>query len=246
MYPNEQLAVQARAGDKKALEALVRQNKGVVVRLASRYRYAPGHTQEDLQQAATVGLLEATYTWDPSRHTRWLTHAYWHMRCQVAALVLPDWCTSSGVQKVYWRISRESARFYCQHGRDPSVEELAEILGVSVRTVEKALLRLSHPDMSLDAYNPETQTQLHDVIGADDSGYHYVDQTHDHAWAQALADQFVSTLTDRDRYIWDHRVVSTDPQTHDTIGQALGLSRQRVQQLERGIVQAFRGFAKNK
>ena len=128
----------------RARDRFVQANLRLAVSYVSKrcWRLAKAHGQEDLIQAANMGLITAAERFDPARGYRFSTYAYWWIRQAVSrwadqhsrAIVIPgSHCQHLG------RIGPITNRLTAELGRVPSREEIAAELGVSLRVLEQVL-----------------------------------------------------------------------------------------------------------
>lgn len=238
------LAVRWReARDEEALHRLACAHMRLVMAVATRYRRY-GLPLQDLVQEGNVGMLEAAARFEPSREVRFSTYASWWIRASIQDYVLRNWSivrggTSSGQKALFFNLRRIRARL-AQRGGSPGptfYHTLARALGANVAEVERMDARLSSPDLSLNA--PVSSGE-----GREDSerGDFLIDPgpTPDAAAQEALDSArqsralkaALSTLPSRERIIVERRRLTEEPVTLETLGAELGVSKERVRQLE--------------
>ncbi len=230
--------------DTAALHRLAASHMRLVLAVAARYRRYELALQ-DLVQEGNVGMLEAAARFDPAREVRFSTYATWWIRASIQDYILRNWSivrggTSSGQKALFFNLRRIRARL-AQHdgGRDPrqAFADIARALGVSPGEVEMMNARLSGPDVSLNAPIPGGD-------GREDSerGDFLVDgaplpdetagESIDGARRQDALRSALATLDARELRIIRERRLKDEPATLDELGQALGVSKERVRQLE--------------
>jgi len=228
-------------GDERALHRLVRAYTRLVISTASRFRHY-GLPLADLVQEGNVGLMQAAARFEPEREIRFSTYATWWIRSAMQDFILRNWSivrigTTTSQKSLFFNLRRLRARL-----QDPSEtamseevrEAIAADLGVSLRDVEAMEGRLGGQDQSLNASVSEEgeedwQGRLADerpspeqvVTGARDS------RTLSAWLAEALAD-----LNPRERIIIDQRRLREEGATLEELGRDLGISKERVRQLE--------------
>jgi RNA polymerase sigma-32 factor len=235
------LAVRWReTGDEAALHALTEAYMRMVIALARRYG-AYGLPMADLVQEGAVGLMQAAARFEPSREVRFSTYAGWWVRAAMQDYVLRNWSivrtgTTAAGKSLFFNLRRLRARLGDLDGR-LNAEARAAIaieLGVSQDEVEAMAARLSAGDRSLNAPVSEAaemdwQDALADeaplpeavVMAARDS------IARDGVLARALA-----TLSVREQHVISARRLVDDPETLEVIGQRLGVSKERIRQIE--------------
>ncbi len=228
-------------GDEKALHALVRAYGRLVIAMASRFRLY-GLPAGDLVQEGNVGLMQAAARFDAERDVRFSTYATWWIKAAMQDFVLRNWSivrtgTTAPQKSLFFNLRRLRAKIEEASGGaldDAGRDKIAETLGVSkadVRTMEQ---RLSGADQSLnapisEASEDEAQSFLPDtgpspeeiVIGLRDA------ETRSKWLKEAL-----DSLSPRERKIICERRLSEEGVTLEQLGQSLGVSKERVRQLE--------------
>mgnify|MGYP001172807397 CR=1 FL=1 len=231
-----ELALLARVrehDDPEALAALVRAHLRLALDVASRFagRAAP---MEDLVAEGALGLCEAARRFDPAHGARFATYATWWVRAYVRSYALKNRrlvalpSTRAG-RRVLGGTARAEATLTARLGRAPSAPELAEALGVEVEDVELVRGALGARDVSIEAHAdgpalplPSPYPTPEEAVASAEAG----------AQAQAAVARALGTLDRREREIVRRRYLDDEAQTLRVIGRDLGLSRERVRQLE--------------
>jgi RNA polymerase sigma-32 factor len=224
----------------------------LVIAIAAKFRHY-GLPLPDLVQEGHIGLLEAAARFTPERDVRFSTYATWWIRASIQDYVLRNWSivrggTSSSQKALFFNLRRLRARL----ARDPEVvgsheafEAISKALGVSRADVETMDARLSGSDVSLNA-----QLVDDDASGSSQRMDFLVD-------TQPLPDEVVETnvdadrraqwlrdalaiLSDRELRIVQERRLAEESVTLETLGDRLGISKERVRQIENRALNKLR------
>jgi RNA polymerase sigma-32 factor len=236
-------------GDRRAADALVQAHLRSVVKIAKKYR-GYGIYLSDLVAEGNLGLLEAVDRFEPERGLRFFTYARHWVRAFILAHVLKHWSivdlgTTALQSKMFFRLQAEHARLMTTLGEgDESIESrLADKFQTSRDQVRANLQRLARRDASLDAPVLDGSITFLDTLQNDD-----IDQESQMASAElssvvrAAVEEIWPTLDCRERIIVDDRLLPADGdgRTLAAIGRQLGLTRERVRQLEAGVKDRLR------
>jgi len=232
-----ELGQRIRSGDVEALRRLIEGNLRFVVSYAKRYR-GLGVPFLDLIHEGNLGLMEAGRRFDPDRNVKFITYAVWWVRQaimhalsgQVRAFSLPQ--KLSGIAA---RFGREVAELTEQLERAPTTSEIAEDLEISEADVD-ALRRIGSSDMSLSDHIGAGEgdgLELGDII--EQMSVPPIDEALIH---EATVERVRDALTELDEK--EREVVTLrfgldrdgEPRTLQEVGDVLGLSRERIRQIE--------------
>jgi|JI10StandDraft_1071094.scaffolds.fasta_scaffold00194_68 RNA polymerase sigma-32 factor len=227
--------------DEDALHELCTAYMRLVVAVASRFRHY-GLPMSDLVQEGNVGLMLAAARFEPERELRFSTYATWWIRSCVQDFILRNWSivrtgTTTAQKSLFFNLRRLRVLL-----RDPSEGGLspesrtyvATQLRVDEKDVDRMAARLSASDRSLNApIGEDGEAEWQDLLAdetalPEDETMLTRDRATRSAWlAEALAD-----LTEREMMIIRERRLVEDGVTLESLGQKLGVSKERVRQIE--------------
>lgn len=240
-------------GDERALHRLVNAYMRLAIAMAAKYRRY-GAPMPDLIQEAGVGLMKAAEKFDPDRGVRFSTYAVWWIKASIQDYVMRNWSmvrtgsTSSqkalffNLRRVRAKIEREASASGETVDGDRLREMVAEELQVPLRDVEMMDARLAGSDFSLNALQAGEEGREWVETLEDDApqAAEVVARRQDLARVRGWLAAALATLNPRERMIIVERKLRDEPRTLESLGQELGLSKERIRQLEAQALQKLR------
>lgn len=232
--------------DVDAAHRLVTANLRFVVKIAHEYR-GYGARMLDLIQEGSVGLMYAVKRFDPSRGYRLLSYAVYWIRSAIHSFLvrtvgIVKLGTSRAHRKLFFKLRSVKNRLLSagMENRDDIIDAVAEEVGVSRQDVEEMDTHLSRRDASLDA-PAATGAPMVEVIGVDRPNQEeQLSDIEEEADRSARLESALEQLNDRERTVIELRYLTESPVQLQDIGKELGVSKQRVNQIEKRAVEKLR------
>ncbi|WP_170377693.1 MULTISPECIES: RNA polymerase factor sigma-32 [Ruegeria] len=232
--------------DEQALHRLITAYMRLAISMAAKFkRY--GAPMNDLIQEAGLGLMKAADKFDPDRGVRFSTYAVWWIKASIQDYVMRNWSmvrtgsTSSqkslffNMRRVQARLEREAATEGMDLDRHQLHQMIAAEIGVPLRDVEMMEGRLSGSDFSLNAVQSTDEDGREWIDALEDEreqAAETVENSHDTEQLREWLVTAMQALNDRERFIVRERKLRDPARTLESLGQELGLSKERVRQLE--------------
>ena len=246
LTPEEELDLgrRARAGDGRARARLIEKNLRLVVSVAKRYM-GMGLPFEDLIQEGNIGLIKAVEKFDPELGNRFSTYATWWIRQAIGRAIADKGRTIRLPTHARGKVrtaARTRNELSATLGREPADEEVAERLGWTVREA-RALSGLLVDVLSLDR-----------SVGAEDGSAElneFVEDEQASGMPEAVIrnvekirlKESIAEMPARERHVLVRRygLDDRDPASLAELSNELGVTRERVRQLQRNAEQCLRG-----
>jgi RNA polymerase sigma-32 factor len=237
-------------GDVEAARRLVLANLRLVVKIAMEYRRAWTNVL-DLIQEGNLGLLQAVQRFDPHQGVKVSSYAVYWIRAYILKYLIDNirlvrMGSTRAERKLFFRLNREKRALESQGFRaEPAL--IAERLDVSEQDVVDMEQRLGQGEVSIDAplHDEPGSSALGDVIAA--PGESVEGSVGDAELRRVFLEKvrgFLETLDARESRIVEERILAEEPRTLQELGDAFGLTRERVRQLEAGVVKRLREYLK--
>ncbi len=225
----------ARLGDEESLRKLVERNLKYVVMVANRYK-GMGISLADLINEGNVGMIEAARRFDPERGVKFITYAVWWIRQSILrALAEQSRVVRLPVKQagLLHKTAKAIERLTHKFSREPTMDELAKELGVRQKALG-TIMRVYRGYMSLDSTLNEdgSAVTFMDMLESDPT--HSVEEDFIRLCLHHDMEKLLRALPEREEEVLKLRYgFNAPPMTLENIGSRLGLTRERVRQIER-------------
>jgi RNA polymerase primary sigma factor len=228
------LAEYIKAGDPKAIQEMVRRNLKYVVTVANKYR-GLGISLQDLIEEGNIGLIQAAKRFDVSRNVKFITYAVWWIK----QAIMHSLAEQSGTVKLpvkqagkVLKINKRTQQMLQDLEREPTQSELAKDLGYQDEEVN-SIMRAYRTHLSLDSPLKDSDNTPYLDLLENQNLIPYDDQLMQ-ASLSAKVDELLEDLSKRETMILKMRFgFLGEVRTLEEIGIEIGLSRERVRQIEK-------------
>lgn len=239
------LSKRAKKGDEHARKAMIRANLRLVINIAKRYMYL-GIPFLDLIEEGNLGLMKAVDKFNPQKGFRFSTYAAWWIKQSIMRSI-----TEQGKMiriPVYmneliskWKKTKE--RLAHKLKRIPNDEEIAKKMSIPKEKIVQINFWLSTTTSSLEApVGEDGEAQVSDLV--EDQNAQAPDSSIEHLLDKERVANLLGIMTVREKHILDMRFGLADGKTYTLaeVAKKLGVSRERIRQIEEGALRKLRRF----
>jgi RNA polymerase primary sigma factor len=243
------LAIRIKQGDQRALDKLTKANLRFVVSVAKQYQNQ-GLSLPDLINEGNLGLIKAAQRFDETRGFKFISYAVWWIRqsilqalaeqSRIVRLPLNKVGLTNRIQKAYSQLEQEFER-------EPSAEELAEILELDIEEVSSTLgIAARHVSMDTPLSEGEDNTLI-DVLENPNAERAETNIEHKESLKQEI-DRSLKTLTERQKEVicFFFGIGVDHPMSLEDIGERFNLTRERVRQIKDKAITKLRSNSRSK
>lgn len=255
LKPDEEFELARRVqktGDSDAAFRLISSHLRLVVKIAMDFQRRWMQNVLDLIQEGNVGLMRAVNKFDPDKGIKFSYYAAFWIRAYILKFIMDNWRmvkigTTQAQRKLFYNLNRERQKLIAE-GFDPDAATLAERLGVGEEQIVEMQQRLDASDMSLDATVGDESGNATRMDFLPALGPGIEEKLAGMEIAQLLQDKIrdiLPSLSEKEAYILEHRLLTDDPVTLREIGERYNVTRERVRQLEARLLQKLKTHLSN-
>lgn len=249
---DEEHALALRYYEDKDLEAanqLIVSNLRFVVKIASEY-VSYGFPLTDLVQEGTLGLMKAVKKFNPHRGYRLISYAVWWIRAGIQNHIMKFWSqvkigTTQAERKLFHKIGRAKRQLHLDGGNlsEKDAGKVAELFGVKEKDVKDMELRTAARDFSLDSNVTDDNSITYiDTLPVDGPSQEEVlENIETNVLAQRGLEEGLTKLSPREKRVIESRYLSSPQGKLRELGEELGISKERVRQIEVQALKKLKG-----
>ena len=254
----EEYALAVRYYENEDLEAankLVVSNLRFVVRIASEYR-SYGFPIMDLVQEGSIGLMRAVQKFNPYRGYRLISYAVWWIRVRIQNHIMKFWSnvkigTTQSQRKLFQRIegAKRKLGITAASMEDDDISRLADHFGVKEEEISEMQVRASKRDLSLSerpAGDDSSATYGELLPDPSDNQEQVLGELGFHSLARENLREALKMLSERQKKVINERYFTEPPRKLHEIARDLGVSQERVRQIQAESIGKLRGYMAEK
>ncbi|HEX9665489.1 MAG TPA: RNA polymerase factor sigma-32 [Thermodesulfobacteriota bacterium] len=226
--------------DIEAAKKLVVSNLRFVIKIANEY-VSYGFPVSDLIQEGTVGLMQAVKRFNPHKGYRLISYAVWWIKARIHNFIMSSWSlvkigTTQAQRKLFQKIGKAKKKLNIEKDKLESedLKVVADSFGVRENDVLNMEIRLASRDFSLDKNigDDESLTYIDSLADYRKNQEEIVEQRETNELTYEGLQKGLDKLSEKQRYIIEERFISSPPKKLRELGEELGISKERVRQIE--------------
>lgn len=243
-----------KKGDLKAARRLITSNLRFVVKIANEYKNY-GLNLMDLIQEGNIGLMQAVKRFDPTKGYRLISYAVWWIRAYIQNYIIKNWSlvkigTTQAQRKLFYKLrsTKRKMGITDEMLTPENYRTLAKELGVSDESVIEMERRIGGKDLSLDTGIEEgvETTHLDVLLSEVSSQEEMLTDIEEKKKLKMELESAIDFLSERERFVVRNRILRDKPLTLKEVGRRLGISGERVRQIEEGALKKIKAFLKER
>lgn len=235
-------------GDIEAAKKLVTANLRLVVKIAMEYRKSYQNIL-DLIQEGNIGLMKAVSKYDPHQGAKLSYYASWWIKSYILKFILDNFRlikigTTKDQKKLFYNLMKEKSRLEAM-GISPDAETISKNLGVSEKAVIEMEERIGEysGEISLDMQAGDSNATIESILPADNEALdEFLSHHQDVDILKEHLHDFLEELKDRDRDIFQKRLLDEVPLSLQAIADEYGVSRERIRQIEARLLEKLKVY----
>ena len=238
--------------DPRLAYKLVVSNLRLVVKIALEFQKFWAHNFLDLIQEGNLGLLQAVKKFDPYKEVKFSYYASFWIKAYILKYIMDNWKlvkmgTTQAQRKLFYKLRKEKEKLSAL-GFEATPAEIAKRLGVKEKEVEEMEQRMFSQDLSIEApISHDSEDTLASFLKDErltpEDSYAREEILNNF---KRLLKEFAQTLTGKDYIIFYERLIAEEPKTLHELSQKLGISKERVRQIEEKIIKKLKKFLEEK